>query len=69
MGETGLKPSAVSVVELEPVPAEAVGSNSDLLSELTSYLTTLGLDDAHLAEVVSLMQATHGENGSLAEIE
>lgn len=71
MGESGLKLSAVSVVEMEPVRADAedVGSNSEVLSELTSYLTTLGLDDAHLAEVVSLMQATHGENGSLAEIE
>ena len=71
MGESGSKLSAVSIAEREQDLAngDAVGSNSDLQSELTSYLTTLGLDDAHLAKVVSLMQGTHGESGSLAEKE
>ena len=40
-------------------------ANGQPLPELTSYLTELGLEDAHLARVISLLQATHGEGAEL----
>ena len=36
------------------------GSQTELMSELATYLGKLGLGDEHLAKVISLMQATSG---------
>ena len=50
------------VREDSPTPSsQAMATGSELMSELTSYLGTLGLGDNHLAKVISLMQATQGE--------
>jgi two-component system nitrate/nitrite response regulator NarL len=40
-------------------------AKTDLVAELTAYLAKLGLGDAHLARVISLLQATHGERANL----
>jgi DNA-binding NarL/FixJ family response regulator len=40
-------------------------TKTDLVAELTAYLAKLGLGDAHLARVISLLQATHGERVNL----
>ena len=64
MAEPLLSPVATSTTLDEPSLAGAeteTETSSELLSELTSYLGNLGLGDPHLAKVVSLLQATHGE--------
>ena len=40
-------------------------TNGQLVSELVSYLSKLGLEDAHVAKVISLLKATHGEGAEL----
>ena len=63
MGELDLGPSAIGIARENPAPPDlqGMGTGTELLSELTSYLGQLGLGDNHLAKVISLLQATHGE--------
>ena len=50
--------SGVSVMDPE---SEVGNAGVEPVSELTSYLSNLGLGDDHLARVVSLLQATQGD--------
>ena len=61
MGET--LSLSVADVSIEEKLADQLtqAASGQPLSELTSYLTELGLGDANLARVVSMLQATHGE--------
>ena len=63
MGKVDTRFSAIGIANEIPSTASSQGNEtgSELESELTSYLGTLGLGDNHLAKVVSLLQATHGE--------
>ena len=56
-------------IATEDLTVDAVGARSGLMSELTSYLANLGLSDGHLANVVSLLQATHDESPIQSENE
>ena len=42
-------------------PPPVTEANGQPVSELISYLMKLGLEDAHVAKVFSLLQATHGD--------
>lgn len=68
MGEVDTRFSAIGIANEIPLTASSQGNatGSELESELTSYLGTLGLGDNHLAKVVSLLQATHGEGSPQA---
>ena len=70
MGELDLGSSAIGIAREHPAPPDLqdMGTGTELMSELTSYLGQLGLGDNHLAKVISLLQATHGE-GSPQTIE
>ena len=63
MGESVSTLSAIGIagVGVLPVDPGVVGNGSEPISELASYLGDLGLDANHLAKVLTLMQASHGE--------
>ena len=63
MVEASSRISAVSLVEEDTPPIETSQPrpNADVMSDLTDYLAKLGLGDAHLANVISLMQATRAD--------
>ena len=68
MAETFSRPVVNTPIEqqLPEQPAPPVTqTNGQLVSELTSYLVELGLGDAHLAKVISLLEATQGEGAEL----
>jgi len=54
---------AVSIAPDERIPGGFIpkDAESSVLADLTAYLGKLGLGDEHLAKVMSLLQATHGE--------
>ena len=56
----GLDPVTIDIAVENGIKSNS-GSQTDLKSELTSYLSELGLGDGHLANVISLMQATGGQ--------
>ena len=69
MVETALRTEQPGAVGTRPAHAapdlNAAQTKTDLVGELTAYLAGLGLGDAHLAQVLSLLQATHPEHVNL----
>ena len=54
-------------VDEQAAPA-AAQSNGQLVSELVSHLSKLGMEDTHVAKVISMLKSNHGEqNISLQE--
>lgn len=49
----------------EQPPPDATQANGQLVSELVSYLTKLGLEGAHVAKVISLLNSSQGEIAEL----
>lgn len=70
MAESASRPVTPSTVGTRPaltgLDLNTAQTKPDLVAELTDYLAKLGLGDAHLARVLSLLQATHGERANLA---
>lgn len=71
MAQSASRPVTPDAVDAGPNQAglglDVAKTKTDLVAELTAYLAKLGLGDAHLAKVISLLQATHGERASLPE--
>ena len=64
MAETISRPVVDTPIEqplLEQPAPPVMQPNGPFVSELTSYLANLGLGDAHLAKVHSLVEAAHGD--------
>ena len=63
MSKSGVNNRATGAAVLEPPVVGVNGAGPGSLSELTAYLANLGLDDVHLANVMSLLPTANGENG------